>query len=499
MRWRAARPRVRGVRMACAVAWGMVCTVAGAAAADPPAGLSACRLKGVEHGAWCGHIARPLDPERPAGPAIDVHFAVLPALARHKHPDPVFFFAGGPGQSAVETAGTVARLLGRFGNRRDVVLVDQRGTGRSAPLRCAEPHAAALRPLREQVDPAQQRADLLACLAALRSLPHGDPRQYTTTIAVQDVDAVRQRLGAARINLVGASYGTRAALEYLRQFPQAVRRIVLDGVAPPDMVLPLAASTDGQAALDALFAACAAEPACRTLHPALRERWQALLASLPRTVTVVHPATRADESLTLTREMLLSLVRAPLYLPALASALPLALDEAAQGRFTALFGLAAALPGAGDAMAQGLHFSVICAEDAPRFAATADRPGADFGDSLGALYRGVCTDWPRGAVPAGFYRMAPAPVAALLLSGGLDPATPPRHGERVAQALGAKARHVVVPNAGHGLLAIACLRDAVFRFVDAESDDEAQRVDMACAAAVPRPPTFLPRAAAAAR
>ena len=485
-----------------------------AAAAEPPAGLTVCRLQGVEHNAWCGSVLRPLDSSRPGDQKIEIHFAVLPAVARNKRPDPVFFFAGGPGQSAIEVAGTVSRLLARFGNRRDVVLVDQRGTGRSAPLQCAE--ASPARPLREQVDPTLHGAELQKCLQRLRALPYGDLRQFTTSIAMQDVDAVRQRLGAARINLVGVSYGTRAALEYTRQFPHAVRRVVIDGVAPPDMVLPAAASIDAQAALDALFAACATEAACQRRHPALRENWRALLASLPRDVTVVHPVTRAEEHPTLTREMLMNLVRAPLYVPALASALPLALDEAALGRYTALFGLAGAVRNGGRGLAQGMHFSVICAEDAPRLAAeretagesagssgessvatiaggaAQDRPGADFGDSLAGLYRSVCADWPRGAVPKAFYDVPPAVAATLVLSGGIDPATPPRHGERVAQALGAKARHVVVPNASHGVMGIGCLRDVVFRFIDAETDADALQVDTDCASSVPRPPAFTP-------
>jgi pimeloyl-ACP methyl ester carboxylesterase len=468
-------------------------------AAEPPPGLSSCRLTGVEHAAWCGSVRRALDPAMPAGTQIDVHFAVLPAVARNKKPDPVFFFAGGPGQSAIEVAGTASRLLARFGNRRDVVLVDQRGTGRSAPLRCAEERPT--RPLRDSADPAVQRAELQQCLARLQRLPYGDLRQFTTTIAVQDVDAVRGRLGAAHINLVGVSYGTRAALEYTRLFPQAVRRMVLDGVAPPDMALPAAASADAQSAFDALLAACEADPACAVRYPRMRAQWQTLLTALPREVTVLHPVTLREERLTLTRDMLAGLVRQPLYVPALSSALPLAVAEAAQGRFTPLFGLASALSvgGGGPALAQGMHFSVVCAEDVPRMAEPRDAPGTDFGSGLADLYRSICADWPRGAVPAAFYRLPPAPAATLLLSGGLDPATPPRHGERTALALGAKARHVVVPNAGHGVLALPCLRDVLFRFIDAETDAQALQVDTGCAQAAPRPTVFLPVAAEADR
>ncbi|MBS1163483.1 MAG: cysteine proteinase, partial [Burkholderiaceae bacterium] len=208
---------------------------------DSRPGLTACRLQGVEHGALCGSVRRPLDPAAPQGTQIEVHFAVLPALARNRKPDPVFFFAGGPGQSAIEVAGRVQALLGRLSNRRDIVLVDQRGTGRSAPLVCDE--ADPTQPLADAVDPARMLSRLDACRARLQQLPHGDLRHYTTALAMQDADAVRRQLGADRINLVGGSYGTRAALELLRQFPHTVRRIVLDGVAPPDMVLPAAFST----------------------------------------------------------------------------------------------------------------------------------------------------------------------------------------------------------------------------------------------------------------
>lgn len=462
-----------------------------AIAAEAPPGLAACRLAGVEHGAWCGSVKRPLDPGQPGGPAIDVHFAVLPAVARNKKPDPVFFFAGGPGQSAIALAPQVARLLARFSNRRDIVLVDQRGTGRSAPLVCDD--VAATRPLREATDPARQFAELVACRQRLVALPHGDLRQYTTSIAMQDVDAVRAALGAAQVNAVGASYGTRAVLEYQRQFPQRVRRAVIDGVAPPDMGMPQTFAADAQAAFDALFAACDAEAACAKRHPALRARWQALLAGLPREVTVRHPFTGADERLTLTREIVAGLVRGPLYAPAQAAALPQAIDDAAAGRFEALFALGTALGGSrGLSIAAGMHFSVVCTEDPPRADAVQAGAAGDFGDHFAGLYRRICADWPRGQVEPAFYRVPPAPAPVLVLSGGLDPVTPPRHGERVAQALGAKARHVVVANAGHGVMALGCLRDALYRFVDAASAEQALATELRCAAAVPRPPAFVP-------
>jgi pimeloyl-ACP methyl ester carboxylesterase len=474
------------LRIAIAVAAALALPAQGAWAA---AELAPCRLRGVEHEALCGSVMRALEPARPQGPQIAIHYAVLPALARNKRPDPVFFFAGGPGQSAIEIAPQVAAMLARFANRRDIVLIDQRGTGRSAPLMC-EAEDPGL-PLADLFAPQRQRERMAACLVRLKTLPHGDLRFFTTTLAMQDADAVRAALGADRVNIVGGSYGTRAALEYLRQFPTRVRRAVIDGVAPPDMVLPASFSTDNQAALDALIDACEADKACTAREPQLRERWRALLATLPREIELRHPLTDRLERFMVDREMLLGLVRGPLYAPSLAAALPAAIGQATRGRFDALAGLAQSLGGRrGLQLAAGMHFSVVCAEDFPRLASGTDKAGADFGDSFATLYRDICASWPRGDVPPAFYTVPAAPSATLVFSGGLDPVTPPRHGERVARALGTKARHVVVPNAGHGVMGLGCMRDVLYRFVDAASDDEALKVETACAAKIPRPPMF---------
>jgi pimeloyl-ACP methyl ester carboxylesterase len=453
--------------------------------------LKACRLKGVGHDALCGVLKRPLDPTQPQGLAIDIHFAVLPALARNKKPDPVFFFAGGPGQSAIDLTGPMSAQFARFSNRRDLVFVDQRGTGRSAPLKCFQA-GEALQPLAAALDTGRQIERLQQCRQRLVGLPYGDLRQFTTTIAVADIDAVRRALGVERINAVGASYGTRVVLEYVRQFPSAIRRAVIDGVAPPDMVLPVASSADNQAALDGLVAWCGADKVCAARHPRLGEQWRALLDSMPREVVLTHPLNGAQEKLTLTRDGVLGMVRAALYLPTLAAGLPQAIADASFGRYEPLVGLSSALGATDEGLAAGMHFSVVCAEDVPLQERSPQRQRGDFGQAFADLYANVCASWPRGDVPAAFYTIDRARGATLVLSGGADPATPPRHGQRVAQALGPKARHAVIANAGHGTLALPCLRDAVYRFVDAASDDEALKVDADCALELPRPPVFVP-------
>ena len=486
---------------------GLALAGAGAGAqvnAGAPPGTAPCWLKGWSHAAHCGVVQRPLDPERPQGVLIDVHFAVVPALARNKAPDAVFFFAGGPGQSAIDLAGPLAAAHGRLQQRRDMVFVDQRGTGRSAPLTCPDDdERAVLQPQAERGDEARRLARLQACRQALQALPHGDLRFYTTEIAMADVDAVRVALRIARINAIGASYGTRAVLSFQRQFPRAVRRAVLDGVAPPDMRLPDAAAADNQAAWDALLQACAADAAdtgCARRHPGLAQRLPALLASLPRSVRLPHPVSGRLEPLVLQRDTLLAMVRTPLYSPSLAAALPVALAEAVDGRWEPLAALAQALGGGAGGLATGQHFSGVCAEDlgpgAPP-APAALPASAVFAGGGSALYQAACAGWPRGTVSPAFYSLPPAVVPTWLLSGTLDPVTPPRHGARVASALGPLARHVVVPNLGHGVLALGCMREAVARFITTADDAQALATPADCAAAVPRPPAFVPPGGAA--
>jgi len=467
-----------------------------AATAQAATPLKPCRIDGIPNELQCGSLQRPLDPARPDGVKVDIHYLVVPAMARNKQPDAVLMLAGGPGQSAIGVASRVLPRLSRLNNRRDLVFIDQRGTGRSAPLEC--PDETKL-PITEQLDTAAQMRRLDACRATLEKLPYGDLRFFTTTIAMQDMEAVREALAVPQWNLVGGSYGTRAALEYLRQFPTKVRRTVIDGVAPPDMVLPASFSPDTQAALDKLIEAHA------KTHPELSADWQKLLASLPRQVTVAQPLTGEPERFTVDRELLLRAVRPPLYQPALAAALPAAIHAAAtEGRFEGLFGLTTAFAGGkGMKLAAGMHFSVICAEDVPRLAGATDKPGEDYRTVDADMYARVCKTWPRADVPADFYTLPPAPSPVLVMSGGADPATPARHGERVAKALAAghpeRVQHVVVPEAGHGVMAVGCVRDLMFRFIDAKTDAAALPQEAACATRIPRPAAFQPVQAGAAK
>lgn len=451
-----------------------------------------CRIAGIANELQCGSIKRPLDPAQPSGTQIDVHFLIVPAMARNKQPDAVLMLAGGPGQAAIKIAPTMLSRLSRLNNRRDLVFIDQRGTGRSAPLECPDTDKL---PIAQTSAPQFVFEHLTQCRQDLAKLPHGDLRQYSTTIAMQDFDAVREALGVPQWNLIGGSYGTRAALEYLRLFPSKVRRTIIDGVAPPDMVLPASFSTDGQQALNAMLQFCEKDAACSQQYPKLRQEWADLQQGLPRPISVSNPLTGKAEQFSLTRDQLLRAVRMPLYSPALASALPAALHAASEGRWEGLMGLTGAFSsGKGMKLAEGMHFSVVCAEDVPRLEAglSKDAPGRDFADNDAKLYTQVCKNWPRATVAPEFFSIPPAPSPVLLLSGGADPATPPRHGERTAKALGLKAQHIVVPEAGHGVMGIVCMRDVLFRFIDAKTDAAALPQDASCASKIPRPPAFVP-------
>ena len=323
-------------------------------------GLEPCRLPGIEREIRCGTVSMPEDPDAPAGPKIEVAFAVVPAVARNAAADPIFVLAGGPGQAASQVIGMTMPIFAELNARRDLVFIDQRGTGRSNRLDCPDSDAT----LAGRLDPKQQLDDLKRCLRALRS----DTRQYATWIAVRDFDAIRQRLGAERINLWGASYGTRAALEYLRQYPQHVRTVVLDGPAPPDMVLPLAFAIDADAALSRLAVACRADARCNSRYPDFEARIEALVrrARAGFDISVNDPMTGRPQPLHVDTALIASLLRVPLYVPSLAALLPYALAAAGGDDYGPLVTLSAAVTGRmQENLALGMHFAVICAEDMP--------------------------------------------------------------------------------------------------------------------------------------
>ena len=470
--------------------------------------FTACRVKGIEIALRCTDLTVVEDRERsndPTARRIAIHVVVIPALARKAEPDAVFVLAGGPGQSATDVAGSLFPLLARLGRDRDVVLVDQRGTGQSNPLSCARETSS--ENIKAQFDPADMDTRVAAC--AQRLAARADLTRYTTTIAMQDLDDVRARLGYGRIDLWGGSYGTRAALEYARLFPERLRTMTLDGVAPAWQKLPLSFGVDTDATLIALVGSCAHDAVCAKRYPALGADVDALIAMLGTGRPVARftqPVTGEKIEVPVTRAGLAALLRTPLYASLTASLLPAAIDQAAHGDFGALGALTFVVgSGIDEHLALGMHLSVVCAEDVPAItAAEVDGVRAEAAKSridgrpnpFAAVYldqyRHLCAAWPaRPVAPDYFTSLAGKPgarVPTLLLSGGIDPATPPAEADRVARVM-TNARHLIAPNVAHGVSLQGCAPELIERFIRTA---DPKTIDGACLAAIPRPPFYVP-------
>lgn len=448
--------------------------------------LAPCSADQGPSDAYCGSYRVYEDRDAKQGRQIDLRIVVLPALDANAKPDPVFFLAGGPGQGAAEMAAAIKEVLRRVQTTRDIVLVDQRGTGKSHPLTC---------------DPGTDRlADIDASddagLARLRTCMNGydaDLTKYITSIAMDDLDEVRAFLGYEQINIVGGSYGTRAGLVYLRQHGDRVRAIVLDGVAPTDMRMPMFFARDAQRALDKLLANCEADAACRAAYPNLAERVRKLFARLdtsPPRVHVTHPRTGESAEVQLRAAYAASVLHGALYSPLVSSLVPAVIERAERDDFQGLLALGMMNEPLAENMAIGMQLSVLCSEDDPFITSEAletATAGSLFARHLLSWRTQACAMWPKAQLPAGYREPVSSDVPALILSGELDPVTPPDWGAQAATHL-SRSTHVVATGTGHGVLGTGCGQTLVRLFIDAGS---AQGLDTSCASTIERPPFFL--------
>jgi pimeloyl-ACP methyl ester carboxylesterase len=447
--------------------------------AAPPPALAPCHLRGLREGVECGSVQVPARRGEGASPLLTVRFARIPARARAPLPDPLFLLLGGPGQAATDAAPLVPRFFERVALRRDVVLVDLRGTGGSHPLKC-------------DLDPeygAAFGAGLHACRASLPA----DLRPYTTEEQMRDLDAVRASLGYQRINLWGGSFGTRAGLVYARDHPERVRTIVLDGAVPFEHTFPVATARNTQQALLALLRDCERDPECAAAFPSLRKDLESVLSRLDRAPTRVEaddPVTGLSRSFRMDRLTFAAGLKLMLYTPQHSRLVPFAIARAAQADYRPLIAASeAGLAYTRDVMALGLTAQLGCAEDFAR-ARQAGRLRADIPpDSL--LGATDVESWARtcaqfAPVSADLSpRVIGAP--ALILSGGLDPVTPPEWGERMRAAF-RDAAHVVVRAGFHNVSFAGCLPELIARFVDSGT---AAGIDASCASRIQRPAFFV--------
>ncbi len=408
--------------------------------------------------AECGSRLVAENPDDPNGRSITINLARIAARKEDQRaPDPIFFFAGGPGQSATEAFPIVAGSLAEANEFRDIILVDQRGTGGSNKLTCDYGEVE----LELDLSVAEVTQLTRECVAELDA----DPRYYTTLIAMQDIDHIRDALGYEQINLVGVSYGTRAAQVYLRQYPEHVRSVVLDSVVPPQLLLGMEHSDNLDAALDKLFQRCVNETACGDRFGDLGPQLQALIDIVdtqPPALRMRMPTSGEFDDILVTRDVFAVAVRLLSYSSETQALLPILLEQASLGDWQPLAAQAMLqIQNFEDVIARGMELSVICSEDEPFFPIDIDQSNTLLGQLLVELLQAQCEVWPRGDVPGNYH--APVEnneVPVLLLSGEYDPVTPPRYGDQAALQF-ANSEHWVIPGRGHSVLRHGCVPQQV--------------------------------------
>jgi pimeloyl-ACP methyl ester carboxylesterase len=442
--------------------------------ARPKPEARSCHLPGAEGALRCVAIPVPLDYAKPDTKSLKIHVTVAPAFREGARTDPLFVLAGGPGQAGSEVILLLPAALKRIRATRDIVFIDQRGTGLSGKLDCED------KPEHETMSDTELEAEVKRCIGASRA-PFA---AYNTANAARDIEEVRRALGYGKVNVWGGSYGTRLGQAYARAYPASVRAMILDGVAAPDQVIP-AGGRDGQAALDKLFEQCARDAGCNKAYPNLRAEFDSLAARAEGglKLSIADPRTAQPVTFTMTGQRFSGTVHSILYSPADARRLPFLIHSAYQGRwepFIARHNVGGDFAGEGGT-AYLLHLAVVCAEDVPRMTpALMKEDAALLTRALAERMPAMCKTMNVPAVPYAAPARIEAPV--LLLSGALDPVTPPRRAESAARHM-THARHLVVANAGHGVSQLGCAPRLLREFLDAPG----ATLDAKCLAEIPAP------------
>jgi pimeloyl-ACP methyl ester carboxylesterase len=467
--------------------------------ASPPSSttspLKPCKVQGVDEELLCGRLSVFENRKTRAGRKLDLNVVVLPALEPGEKDAPLFDLQGGPGIAATAQARWYATDLREYRRRRDVVLVDQRGTGESNPLLCGDNGSGTTLGEMYPVEYVRECRKKLERVA--------DLTQYTTPVAMDDLDDVRAWLGYDKINLIGLSYGTRAALVYLRQHLEHVRSAVLLGVAPTYSKLPMYHAPNAQRAMLLLFDECVSDAACSKAYPRVREELPELLASLerrPARVKYTLPLARREIAVTIRRDAFAEKLRSEMYTPPGARRLPYVIHRATQGDFQPFLKMAIhedepASAGSDFTIADGMYLSVTCAEDVPFIdLAEAERISRPtfFGGYRVQQQRRACRYWRRAALPVGYAEPVTSDVPVLIFSGKNDPVTPPEWGAEVASHF-PHGRNVVIRHHAHvpvGLTNIECLDEVTLDFLQRASVAD---LDISCLDAMLPPPFYVER------
>ncbi|HYX32066.1 MAG TPA: alpha/beta fold hydrolase [Oligoflexus sp.] len=407
-----------------------------------------CQLKSGEW-AQCLRLDVPENRARQGGRTISLYTAIFKAQTASKERPPIYMLAGGPGQSATEGFLPLPETFRRLRRHHDIILIDQRGTGESHPLRCTQ----ATDPKWELIfneDLAMDHSK--KCVERLRA--DTDLIAYTTDAAAHDMEAVRQALGHEKIITFGVSYGTRLALRYLALYPDAVDKQILEGVLPPDVNF----IREKQAfveSLQGLAALCRKDADCQRWGDPWDhvQKLKAAWSARPK-ARVMDPRSGVMKDVTLRADLLESMLNALLYHPIDMSIVPRILYEAQSGNLAPL--LAKAL-GTDFGVYDGLYYLLLCAEDVRDLGT----PVTDTQKTIASM----CRLLPDTTLPADFRKQPVSQVPTLLLSGGLDPVTPPRYVASLKTSL-PQQTHLVLSDYGHNISYVSCIQDAMIDFVD---------------------------------
>ena len=413
--------------------------------------------------ARCGTLEVAENPAEPTGRRIELNIAVAPATGKTTEPDPVFFFAGGPGQAASETWVMMRPVLRKIRKSRDIVMIDQRGTGKSNKLAC---ESEIEEDLNREIDLDLIRSETEKCLADL----DGDPRFYTTGIAMGDYNLVRQAMGYEKINIMGVSYGTRSAQVYLRMFPETVRSVTLDSVVPMQLALGQEHALALDRSVQTVFEDCAADETCNALYPNRVEELNSLFAELrenPRQITIINPVSGEPQEMRLTADTLGVAIRFLSYASETQALIPLLVHEALEtGDLSRLASQAIlVMTGLNEMLAKGMELSVLCSEDYPFMDFNADYSGTLMGNLLLDIVDLQCRIWPQGQVPADFHSPVVSDLPVLLLSGERDPVTPPAYATQAAGTF-ANSLNLVARGQAHSVMKNVCFREITTEFID---------------------------------
>lgn len=456
--------------------------------------LEDCQLIGVNAlsfaKAKCTEIEVPENPEQADGNKITLKVALVPALTKNDATVPLLIITGGPGSSALENYPSIKDSFRYVREQHDILLIDQRGTGGSAPFNCPTD--------KRFDDPGVVWTPELVKEINRECLSNAEitTRFVTTSVAVRDIEQVRRHFAYPQLNIYGISYGTRVAQHYLRRYPDRTRAVILDGVAPPGWILGLDMPVDTQRALELMFSRCENSPECHGRFPELVDHFQAVrerLESGPIPVTLSDPLTGDPIETQFTELEFTLLIRLMSYSPPSVSIMPIMIEQAFQtGDYGPLKAYSVrVLRDLSDIIYDGMEKSVICTEDMPfidRNKLDRQRLSATFlGTVQLDLLLETCQAWPKGVMDADFHEPVVSSKPVLILSGSADPVTPPANGKRILRTL-SNARHIVGEGMGHGIYGTGCMPRLMKEFIESASAFE---LDSSCLTIQQPDPFFM--------